>query len=118
MQLKGLLKTIRTNTMTSAQKLFAAAAAFLALATFSSASAAEDDSQPAPEHYGCDNPKSVEQYVLNLINDAKKNGISCDSMQLQASITSYCSGCGEHPELMSSCVKTGMEKLAAACSTK
>jgi hypothetical protein len=108
--------------MIFAQRICSAAAVFFALAAFSSASAADSagiqagTGQAASEHYGCDNPKAVEQYVLNLISDAKQKGISCESMQLHSSITSYCSGCGAHPELMSSCVKTGMEQIAVACS--
>lgn len=107
--------------MIFAQRLCAAAAAFLALAAFS-ASAADSagtqagTGQPVSEHYGCDDPKGVEQYVHHLISDAKQKGISCESMQLHSSITAYCSGCATHPELMSSCVKKGMEHLAAACS--
>ena len=99
--------------MTSAQRFCAAAAAFIASAAFSSASAANSagTEQHSQDHYGCDNPKGVEQYVLNLISDAKQKGISCESMQLHSSITSYCSNCGGHPELMSSCVKTGMDML-------
>lgn len=108
--------------MIFAQRLCAAAVAFLTLAAFNSASATDSagtqagTGQPASEHYGCDNPKGVEQYVLNLISDAKQKGISCESMKLHSSITSYCSGCAAHPELMSSCVKKGMEHLAASCS--
>ncbi len=104
--------------MIFAQRLCAAAAAFFVFSIFSSASAADLAGTQAGtgEHYGCDNPKGVEQYVLNLISDAKQKGISCESMQIHSIITSYCSGCAAHPELMSRCVKKGMEHLAASCS--
>lgn len=111
----------------SAKNLFAAIAAGLALTTFSAASATDVSSrlqaknptaeQGKIEHYGCDNKQGVEMYVQNLINDAKQRGVTCGvSMYLPASITSYCSICVDHPELLASCVKTGMEYLTNFCS--
>lgn len=108
----------------SAKNLLAAIAVGFALTAFSSASAAgfpfglqTNPAQGASEHCGCDNKQGVEMYVQNLINDAQQRGMSCGiSMHIPACITSYCSICGDHPNLMASCVKTGMEYLSNSCS--
>ena len=101
----------------AAKNLLTAIAAGFALTAFSSASAAgvpfglqtgpAAAGQGALEHCGCDNKQGVEMYVQNLISDARQRGMACGvSMHIPACITSYCSICGDHPELMANCVKT------------
>ena len=60
------------------------------------------------EHCGCDNQKEIENYVQNLINDAKGRGMSCGTAQIhtQACISVYCSICEGHPGMVESCVQT------------
>ena len=112
------------GTLSAKNLLAAIAAAGFALTAFSTASAAgvpfgfqAVPAQGASEHCGCDNRQAVEMYVQNIINDAQQRGMSCGmSMHIPACITSYCSICGDHPDLMASCVQTGMEYLTNFCS--
>jgi hypothetical protein len=107
----------------SAKNLLTAIAAGFVLSAFSSASAAgvpfgfqAGPAQGTFQHCGCDNRQAVEIYVQNIINDAQQRGLSCEmSMHVPACITSYCSICGDHPDLMASCVRTGMEYFTSSC---
>ncbi|MCW5206201.1 hypothetical protein VU08_04620 [Desulfobulbus sp. F5] len=51
--------------------------------------------QQAAKQCGCDDKKSVEAYMQNVINDAHRRGVSCETekMYLPACITVYCSIC-------------------------
>jgi hypothetical protein len=70
----------------------------------------DDASNTAIQHCGCDNKKGIEMYVQNLINDAKKRGLSCEaSLHIPACITTYCSICKGHEGLVENCIKTGVE---------
>jgi hypothetical protein len=70
----------------------------------------------AIQHCGCDRKEGVEMYVQNVINDAQRRSLSCETTQMHASIciTSYCSICKEHPALMENCMKMGAEYFAAS----
>jgi hypothetical protein len=70
----------------------------------------DDANNTAIQHCGCDNKKGIEMYVQNLINDAKKRGLSCEaSLHIPACITTYCSICKGHEGLVENCIKTGVE---------
>jgi hypothetical protein len=51
--------------------------------------------QQSAKQCGCDDKKSVEAYMQNVINDAQRRGVSCEieKMYLPACITVYCSIC-------------------------
>lgn len=69
-----------------------------------------DASNTAIQHCGCDTQKGIEMYVQNLINDAKKRGLSCESsLHIPACITTYCSICKGHDGLVENCIKAGVE---------
>ena len=111
------------GTLSAKNLLTTIAAAVFALIAFSTASAAGvpflqvGPAQGTFEHCGCDNKQAVEMYVQNIINDAAQRGMGCGmSMHIPACITSYCSICGDHPDLMASCVQTGMEYLTNFCA--
>ena len=112
------------GTLSAKNLLAAIAAAVFAMTAFSTASAAgvpfgfqAGPAQGTFQHCGCDNKQAVEMYVQNIINDAQQRGMGCGmSMHIPACITSYCSICGDHPDLMASCVQTGMEYLTNFCS--
>ena len=74
----------------------------LALCAFASAGGAADltptqtaADQQSAKQCGCDDKKSVEAYMQNVINDAQRRGVSCEieKMYLPACITVYCSIC-------------------------
>lgn len=62
-------------------------------------------------HCGCDSKEGIEKYVQNLINDAQRRKITCDTAKLHvpACIAVYCSICGGHPGLVESCIKAGSD---------
>lgn len=51
--------------------------------------------QQSAKQCGCDDKKSVEAYMQNVINDAQRRGVSCETekMYLPACIAVYCSIC-------------------------
>ena len=51
--------------------------------------------QQSAKQCGCDDKKSVEAYMQNVINDAQRRGVNCEveKMYLPACITVYCSIC-------------------------
>jgi hypothetical protein len=55
-------------------------------------------------------------YVQNIINDAQRRGLNCETAKIHAfaCITSYCSICKEHPGIMENCIKWGAEYFAAS----
>lgn len=71
-------------------------------------------------HCGCDTKEGIERYVQNLINDAKKRSLDCQSSyHIPACITTYCSICKGHGGLVESCIQTGVEyftKNSSFCS--
>ncbi len=79
-----------------------------------------DANNTAIQHCGCDNQKGIEMYVQNLINDAQKRNLDCQSaMHIPACITTYCSICRGHEGLVENCIKNGVEyftKSAEFCS--
>lgn len=112
---------MRTNRMQSVGKTFFTMIAAGFLLTASSAAAIAQGMSAAAtndaiEHCGCDNKKGIEMYVKNLINDAKQRGMSCEvaKMHTFACITSYCSICKDHPNLMENCIKTGAEYFGSS----
>ena len=111
------------KTGTQVAKRFATATVFF-FAGVSSAAALEISPQlraaalqiiPAAEntsitHCGCDTKEGIEMYVQNLINDAKKRGLDCQSSyHIPACITTYCSICKGHGGLVENCIQTGVE---------
>jgi hypothetical protein len=63
----------------------------------------------AIQHCGCDSKEGVQMYVQNLINDAEKRGLNCQtSYHIPACITTYCSICNGHPGLVENCIQTGI----------
>jgi hypothetical protein len=63
----------------------------------------------AIEHCGCDRKEGIQMYVQNLINDAEKRGLNCQtSYHIPACITTYCSICNGHPGLVENCIQTGI----------
>lgn len=73
-------------------------------------------------HCGCDTKEGIEMYVQNLIADAKKRGLDCQSSyHIPACITTYCSICKGHGNLVENCIQTGVEyftKNSSFCSQK
>ncbi len=70
-------------------------------------------SQSSFQNCGCDNKQGIEMYVQNLITDSQKRGVTCEmSMHIPACIVSYCSICGNQPNLMQNCIKAGTDYLA------
>ena len=64
----------------------------------------------AIQHCGCDSKEGIQMYVQNLINDAEKRGLDCQtSYHIPACITTYCSICRGHDGLVESCIQTGIE---------
>lgn len=64
----------------------------------------------AIEHCGCDRKEGIQMYVRNLINDAEKRGLNCQtSYHIPACIATYCSICKGHPGLVENCIQTGIE---------
>lgn len=51
--------------------------------------------QQSAKQCGCDDKKSVEAYMQNVISDAQRRGVSCEieKMYLPACIAVYCSIC-------------------------
>lgn len=63
----------------------------------------------AMQHCGCDSKEGIEMYVQNLINDAEKRGLNCQtSYHIPACITTYCSICRGHAGLVENCIQTGI----------
>jgi hypothetical protein len=79
-------------------------------------------SNTAIQHCGCDTQKGIEMYVQNLINDAKKRGLLCESsLHIPACITTYCSICKGHEGLVENCIKAGVEYFSSSsdfCSSQ
>jgi len=107
------------------KNLFATIAAGLVLTAFHSAAAGvpfpvqagPGNMSPSFEHCGCDTRQGVEMYVQNLLNDAQQRGMGCGfTMHVPACIMSYCSICGDRPDLMATCMQTGMDYLSNACA--
>lgn len=111
---------MKNSRMQSAGKVFLAAVTFILSAGCAAAFAQNGNQNPllsdAIQHCGCDRKEGVEMYVQNVINDAQKRGLTCETTKIHAfaCIASYCSICREHPKLMENCMKMGAEYLAAS----
>jgi hypothetical protein len=110
---------MKNSRVQSAGRIFLTTVAAGLLLLSSSAARAQSTEPPVSDaisHCGCDKKEGIEMYVQNIINDAQKRGMSCDTAKIHAfaCITSYCSICKEHPGIMENCIKMGAEYFAAS----
>lgn len=97
----------------------AAALTLCALLSAGSAAAATPPQtaadQQSAKQCGCDDKKSVEAYMQNVMNDAQRRGLNCETerMYLPACIAVYCSIC---PDIASRgrCAKMATDYLTTS----